>query len=262
MLLTPRLVLCRSLLPLSYLDPVTSSSLFPATRFFSTASLPSLEAPLHEVQRPKEPIVLIAELEDHGSLFAVERVQHGIYALCKLAECVKLEVFEKSTSRSLGCISRTPLRRRQNGPSKADWWSNAAIEVHGTDPNTHPRVPEARLVRNVQLCMQQPPHLLSPADFEPREKQPLNHGGSENLVQDCVVLNEHQPADCGALLPEEIYEMIRVQYQEALYMSKVTELAHFIWIGSNCSRRHWHTLQRVLYPEPALLSSTKPAHHQ
>lgn len=248
------MVLCRSLLPLSCLDPVSSSSPFPATRLFSAASLPSLEPPLHDERRPKEPTVLIAGLEEHGSLYAVERVQHGIYALCKLGDWVKLEGFQISTSGSLDCISRPASRWRQSGTSKGDWWSNAAIEVRGAGTDTQLRVPEARHVRNVQLCMQRPASDLPPADFEPCEKELLSHQDSEKLVQECVVTDEHQPGDFGALLPEEVYEMIRVQYQEALYISKVTELAHFVWNGSNCSRHHWHTLQRVLYLEPALLS--------
>lgn len=157
----------------------------------------------------------------------MERVQRGIYALCKLVDWVKLEGFAKSALRSLGVDSRPLLRRRQNSPSKSEWWSNAAIDVHGADHITQLRVPQARLVRNVQLCMQRSPRELPPVNLEHDGKDPLSHHGSENLAQDCVVMDEQQSGDCGTLLPEQIYEMIKVQYQETLYISKVTKLLAF-----------------------------------
>lgn len=229
LLLTPRLVLCRAFLPLSYLDPVTSSSSFPVTRLFSIASLPLLETPLHEARGSREPIVLIAELEEHGSLYAVERVQRGIYALCKLVDWLKVEDLGESALKSLGCSSRPALRRRQNSSSKSEWWSNAALEVHGAEPDTQLQVPKARPARNVQLCMQRAPIEHPTTEIEPRDKDLPNHERPEDPVQDCIVGDTLQPADCGALLPEELYEMIRVQYQETLYISKVTTL--LAWFG-------------------------------
>ncbi|SLM40995.1 DNA replication regulator Sld3 [Lasallia pustulata] len=74
--------------------------------------------------------------------------------------------------------------------------------------------------------MQRPPLELPPADYKPPEKNLLHQPGSTNLEQDCLVTDEHHAGDCGVLLPEDIYEMIRVQYQEALYISK-TSLAYF-----------------------------------
>lgn len=229
LLLTPRLVLCRALLPLSYLDPVTSSSSFPVTRLFSTASLPLLETPLHEARLSKEPLVLIAELEDHGSLYAVERVQQDIYALCKLVDWLKVEDLEKSALKDLGYNSRPALRRRQNSPSKNEWWSNAALEVHSVELDTQLQVLKARLIRNVQLCMQRAPSEHPTTEIEPRETGLLNHEEPEVPTQDCIVRDKLQPGDCGALLPEELYEMIQVQYQETLYISKVTN--SLAWFG-------------------------------
>lgn len=229
LLLTPRLVLCRAFLPLSYLDPVTLSSSLPVTRLFSTASLPLLEPPLHEARGSKEPLVLIAELEDYGSLYAVERVQQGTYALCKLVDWLKLENLGKLAWKSSGYKSRPALRRRQNSPSKSEWWSNAALEVRGVELNTQLQVPNSRLVRNVQLCMQRASIERPNTGVEPRGRGLSKPEAPEDPMQDCIVRDKLQPGDCGVLLPEELYEMIRVQYLETLYISKVMNL--LAWFG-------------------------------
>ena len=57
--------------------------------------------------------------------------------------------------------------------------------------------------------------------------------------------------------PEEMLAMIRSQYQDSLYASKVS-FCHYIIlriITNFIQRPHWHILPRDLYPELARLSN-------
>ncbi|KAI9844426.1 MAG: hypothetical protein M1837_005627 [Sclerophora amabilis] len=88
--LTPLLLIPRVHLPLSSLDTCGASTALPASRLFSS-NIVALE---HSVvdgmwASSKGPVVLLARLDADRSRYAVERVERGVYALCKLGDWVK-----------------------------------------------------------------------------------------------------------------------------------------------------------------------------
>ena len=140
---------------------------------------------------------------------------------------MKVDDLWKSASRSLECNPRPALHRKSNSSSKSDWWSNAAVEVHDADHRGQLRGPPREHISGVKLCMKRPAGELSPRGHEPCEKSHSDDQHSEAMVKDRVVSDDKHATDTRELLPEDTYEMIRVQYQETLYISKVILLLYF-----------------------------------
>ncbi|KAL8674558.1 MAG: hypothetical protein Q9168_001076 [Polycauliona sp. 1 TL-2023] len=217
----PRLLLSRSRLPLAYLDTSGTAGHGRGTRFFS-AQIPLLETHCQGNEADILPLVLITE-STGDSLYAVERVQHGIYAQCRLADWIRLnhlQVLQVSDPHTLASS-------KQPHWGKADeWW--LGIRKQQSPSFVHPNTAAYLKTR----CDLRTPAYIS---TEPTSSQkgvalaaPLappavvSKGGDDPLSQ------EPQPSLCehGLQTPEDLLRSVETQYKDLLYRSKAS-LAYF-----------------------------------
>ena len=164
-------------------------------------------------------MLLIAQSATGDRLYAVERVQDGIYALCRLGLWVTSGLLKglrtETTSCSLGQIAR--IKEQPRSPTDK-WWRGAAIEP---EPKVLYHVSSAQKAPRIQLCLQKPVHNTCPPmpliGQKQSNKSPEDRGSSlggmiEETTQE----------------PEEMLAMIRSQYQESLYASKVSSCHYTI----------------------------------
>jgi len=209
----------RSQLPLSFLDTSATSSLVPTSRLFST-SLPLLEE--HDQDGRDawlDPQVLLARLDADSALYAIERVQNGVYALCKLVNWVKPKAFDNASSahglRTAPQIFSDP--GKENGEN---WWTQAVLQHSGKSKHAVER-PSKTLK----------PSLLPPAieqnasDEKINEKAPKVHSQEESKEKKNIErLVEGQVQLQGS--SEVVFATLAKQYLETVYWSK-TSLAFF-----------------------------------
>lgn len=234
------MLVLRSCLPLAFLDPNGTSRDLQGNRIFS-AKIPSLAASLSPGKHFDEPVVLIAQSSVTPHFYAVEQVQPGIYALCQLCSWVTLKNFETLT---LGSKSRFKLINLEKAILPGDkWWHKAAIQSDGAIPSAKRCKPWT--AGGFQLYLQAPMHQKSLAATpeailcETRREEPITV--SDETVQGSSLQENDQNA-------EEILNMIKTQYREALYMSQVRSNP-FFGQHSNTDRvrHHWRITRKDHY---------------
>ncbi|KAI9722279.1 MAG: hypothetical protein M1812_001751 [Candelaria pacifica] len=217
--LSPILLLPRSELPLAYLEPTVSDSSLSSARLFS-ANVPALDA-LRAAKRGA--IVLIAKLETERSLYAVESVARGTYAVCKLANWLKIE--ELRAAASVARIESWPTRQDHGFSEQyTEWWRSAVSERTKEDSQRAKRR-QITASNAVQLLMKQPKCRVQ--QQSPKASSPVS---SPSQINSNIELS-HAPDGCNQPLKagptaQETLEIIRTQYLEALHLSK-TSLAYF-----------------------------------
>ena len=212
--LIPRLRLPRSCLPLAYLDPLGDPHGLPGSNLFS-ARIGALEETVHEDRGSNQATVLIAQSAAYDRLFAVERVQEGVYAMCRLGTWVGVNMLEQLQTVSVD-TARSQKRQRweQLGLPGDEWWNTAAADFWSKDRDGQGKDSGVEKARGVRLCLQMAQkEPTTPAQTTQEISQPVLQDQTEKVVTDMVVEAVQDP--------EEVFKMIRVQYQEALYASKV-----------------------------------------
>ena len=245
--LLPRLLLPRSCLPLAYLDPLGGPDDLQGSKLFS-AHIEVLEELVHEDRRSKQPTVLIAQSAIDDGLFAIEHVQEGIYAMCRLGDWVSLSTLERLRTIPVDIVRpQKKQRQEQPGLPANKWWNTAAIDLSPENRNGRSKKSCVEKTSAVQLCLQttqQKPTTL--AQVAQDISQPVSQDQTGNTVTD---MKEEAAQD-----PEEVLRMVRAQYQEALYASKVrlfccTNSGHV----PDCTlSRRWHISQKGHCPEHGL----------
>lgn len=211
--LIPRIVTSRSHLPLSHLEPIGRSDGLPSTRLFS-AYIPALECDQYDSQS-----VMVAEEVTKGTLYAIERVDRGLYALCQLDSRLHVSSLLEASREN----ERKSKKRREVGPlSQGNWWDVAAVDAFKNGP----KMPSKRI--------------LSGASAAPLFSMRLP--GSENganYIGTCRVTTTAQSTDpveevsmvsmppeetksAGESSAEELFDNMRKQYLHTLYLSKVS----------------------------------------
>ena len=212
--LLPRLLIPRSCLPLAYLDPIGGPDDLPGSKLFS-AHIEILEELVYEDRRSKQPTVLIAQSAIGDGLFAIERVQEGIYATCRLGDWVSVSTLARLKTVSTDIVR--PQRRQlqeQSGLPADKWWSTAAIESRSENKYDQGKKLGAKKTRTVRLCLQTAQQKPTTWDSIAQDiSQPISQDQTGRILTDMV---EEAAQD-----PEEVLKMVRAQYQEALYASKV-----------------------------------------
>lgn len=203
--------------PLSCLDTLSPSGPLPASRFFQ-AHVKILEL---EVRMGNIPMVLVARLDDGKSLFVVERVEHNLYVLCKLGSWVNL-----SQLCATAIVSR----------NKPDKLVASGHEMHtcfqGNDgekqviPGFNKYSKRKRLaIEAIQSIVKRPS----------REPLITTQGVSSICSQSAAAVEPHSQEQIKVETPQEhvivrpmaneIFDNLRSQYFEALYLSRVS---HFL----------------------------------
>ena len=216
----PKLLTSRSCLPLSYLDLNGRENGVAGTQVF-TARVASLEANL-QGNSVDQPLLIASSSTNNATLFAVERVDAGLYALCRLANWVTLEALEKLYVSSQDLPSAAKQRcAQQDKRGESDWWRPVAVGGAQNMKN------KTDLGSNgpVRLSMSVPKSLpaLSIISIEQPPFGDASQDPGVSVRADGIEEESFQPTLPN---PIEALATIRAQYQEALYLSR-SSLAYF-----------------------------------
>lgn len=218
--LIPIFLLLRSCLPLTYIDSFDDGEGSAYSKMFS-AHIKILEhnAEHHQHLHPK---VLIVEDDAHTRLYAIERAQIGVYALSRFFQWVSISILEKLQDTTLAC--GPPLKREHRDQASnldGEWWRDAAARPGPGGQVTQQNVlPAPARIREIQLSLKRPFQKNPPSPiFRPILR--TNPTEQSECMPD-VRIND-LPQD-----PEELFKLVKLQYQEALYVSKVGNASRHI----------------------------------
>lgn len=216
----PKLLTSRSCLPLSYLDLNGRENGVAGTQVF-TARVASLEANL-QGNSVDQPLLIASSSTNNATLFAVERVDAGLYALCRLANWVTLEALEKLYVSSQDLPSAAKQRCvQQDNRGESDWWRPVTVGgVQNMKSKTDLGGNGA-----VRLSLNVPKSLPAPSIIG-IEQPPSGDASQDPGVS--VRADEIEEESFQPTLPNPVEALatIRAQYQEALYFSR-SSLAYF-----------------------------------
>lgn len=203
-----------------------------------------------------EPMVLIARLDDGRTLYAVEREDRGLYVLCRLGSWVNLQQLKAAS-----VASKQEVPKGQETAFGANSTPSQQVPVPTTTAQTHKYDRKKRLaIEAIQSMVKRPSTAISMdsqqinEESQPRESQMLESQDTESQLLDAPV--ESQIAEEPPVQPTstEIIDNVRLQYLEALYLSKVCFPHDTSKCNANSSRRLWLILPKVLFLELAQLS--------
>ncbi|KAI9759088.1 MAG: hypothetical protein M4579_002605 [Chaenotheca gracillima] len=191
-----------------------ASSALASSRLFS-ADIYALEGARSS---SSEPTILVAELDTDRSRYAVERVNKGLYALCKLGDWVKTEELRSSSL----VINEESVARRARARRK----SVAAAEVAKEGRKSLLGRMESR---ESSLALKDPglktfEDGVTQGSQTPAEGDVAAEASDEDF--DAPTLPELPAPPLSDQTIQEVLDMVRVQYLEALYISKGS-LAYF-----------------------------------
>ena len=209
---------------MSYLDLNGGNDGFAGPQIFSAFVVP-LESGLRG-SAFDQPLLIATPSTHSGSLFAIERIDAGLYALCRLGKWVTIEALEKlrilAQDRPL-----IPKQRyaQQTNDGGTDWWRPIAVSsVHDVLKRHNKKANFARSdTVQLQMSVPKPPPAQSVISIEQaRAGNPLQSPATTEHF------NEDGGADLQPVLadPAEALLTIRAQYHEALYLS-MSSLAYF-----------------------------------
>lgn len=229
-MLKPLMLLSREHLSLSALDLSAPNGEFPSGpgRFFeSHIRVLDLEGRLRQA-----PSVLIARSDTTRNVYAIERHQNGLYAVCKLGAWVAID--------KLSHLAEACYEQRCRPAQVAH---NSVAEAPSTTPQLHHESKKKRLaIEEIQSMVRKRPRTISTTPCESQEQsqpriQTVAHAVAHSLedpFQEQLpggIVSEPPPkspqaavADSNADMQtsaEDIFQNIRSQYLEALYHSKV-----------------------------------------
>lgn len=237
--LNPLLVTPRSCLPLAYLDLAGNTKRAPGTQLFS-ARLPALESVL-QGGISDHPVLIARGGSITATLYAIERVDTGLYALCPLGQWVTIEALEQVHAVSVNVIAPKKPRHERVDPQDSDWWRDLAIKDDGAILLRSDRR-ETEIPRNVRLCLKARPPAKDTPVLDTLQlplsvtKEPIpiiadvctNSASHEPPMQTKEGLrNEEEPCLLSTQSTEDVLSMLRIQYQENLYISKVKLFGFF-----------------------------------
>lgn len=156
-------------------------------------------------------MVLIARLDDGRTLYAVEREDRGLYVLCKLGSWVNLRQL-----REAAVVSKQELPRaleRNNSPQQ----ESAPVPLATPESSKYSKKKRLAIEAIQSLVKRPSTDLLT-------ESKPVTMDSEPIVPVEAMV--EQPPVDGPApLTAAEIFENVRTQYLEALYLSKVSMIS-------------------------------------
>ncbi|EKD15846.1 uncharacterized protein L3040_003297 [Drepanopeziza brunnea f. sp. 'multigermtubi'] len=221
--LQPLMLLPRSKLPLSFFDFYSTAKGLAKSRLFE-AHVKILEL---EERMGSQPTVLVARLNDSRLLYAVERESHGLYVLCQLGSWINLHdlraaaVVSKQELPERACLQVPTIPEHTSETSQFSKSKRLAIEAIQSMVKRPP----------IGLLTESQGDSLSPAN-EPEQLTVDTPLPAQKAPRQCVESQEnHNLAAVDDVLSQptatEIFENVRTQYLETLYLSKAS-LAYFV----------------------------------
>ena len=205
-------ILPRSHLPLAYIDSSDGSAKQSGSSLFA-AAIKELE--VLDDESLLEPAILITQSPLSDRFYAIEKVQPGLYALCRLAPWLTFATLERLVlvaHRQYNQHERPIPRSEMLSPK--DWWKLALVqEAQKSQESYHgPN----------RSFMQEWPQLSFSKDTKKYVADSLSSQGNEEGATGHQIGRETQPSNERMQDPEEVLSLIRTQYQEFLYVSKVS----------------------------------------
>ncbi len=201
------MLLPRSHLPLSSLDIAASAKALGQSRLFE-AHVKILEL---EERMGNQPMVLIARLDDARTLYAVERDSRGLYVLCQLGSWVNLHELKAAAVASTQELPKT-------SESARNVLEEALLPTITPEINKYNK--KKRLaIEAIQSMVKRPTSnlLAEPQSIPPELVPAIESPAIEQDITGTVVDDLVAPPSAA-----EIFENVRTQYFEALYLSKAS----------------------------------------
>ena len=212
--LTPRRFVPRYLLPLAYLDLPGPRE--PQHSQIFTANVQALKPLIADEFFLRDPHILLAESQASGTLYAIEGVQNGVYALCRLAEWVSLDEFGRSKVKS--CRILAPCKPPKNEP----WWSRAIVTA-SADGQVKLDKPKLSGLRSIL----QPPSTAVTSQTKLAGQKPGCTQDVDPSSEAGGPIQDSEVAERQEEFAKDPLSLIRDQYFEALYVSRMS-LAFFV----------------------------------
>lgn len=197
------MLLPRLQLPLSTLDLVPSTRQLAPSRLYET-HVKVLEL---EERMGSQPMVLVARLEDTRTIFAVERESKGLYVICQLGSWVDIQELKAAA-----VASAQELPKNFDQPTAPI--QDVAVSIATAESNKYCK--KKRVAMEAIQSMVKRPSIGLIAE-------PLN-----SQVASLTEMQPKTPALVSTPIEDEapptatgIFENVRTQYFEALYLSKV-----------------------------------------
>jgi len=171
-----------------------------------------------------QPMVLIARLDDGRTLYAVEREDRGLYVLCQLGSWVSLQQLKAAA-----IVSRQDLSNKAFEKAISSG-SNVGVAVITSGASKYNK--KKRLaITALQSMVKRPSTGLSKSQIEITRLETRQ----EQINNQVEPVFQEQPAGefpledvAPQLSAAEMFDNIRKQYLEALYLSKVILAQHAI----------------------------------
>lgn len=172
-------------------------------------------------------MILIARLDDGKSIYAVEREDRGLYVLCKLGSWVNLETLKgnAAASRSDHFLKTAIGSSFTQGSSESGLGSTITPEASKYSKK------QRLAIEAIQTLVKRPPPQLPTVEAPDSQFTPV--ACTPTVANACVIQNpvagldeqrKDEPIPTSEIVeptPAELFDTIRAQYLEALYMSKV-----------------------------------------
>lgn len=214
--LLPIALLDRSCLPLAYID-ANGGVEDVGSRLFS-ARIAVLESGLPEAWHSCQTPVLIACSDSNNSFYAVEAVQLGIYALCRLGNWVTHQDIQRLRAMSLeNMLPRGNITHKQANVSSNNWWRSAAIFASHNRRDFEEQKRKLAKIESFRLCPKTP--AIKTPRLDPVTPKIVPEAAQEQVP---FILDDMPQESFPQDTLNEVLDMIKAQYQEALYVSKVT----------------------------------------
>jgi DNA replication regulator SLD3 len=165
-----------------------------------------------------QPMVLIARLDDGRTLCAVERESRGLYALCQLGSWVNLQGLKAAA-----VVSKQELHKLSERAFPASAVAQAAATAPLATPESSKYSKKKRLaIEAIQSMVKRPSTALATESQE----SPVDLESTTNVTEKAVVPPQEEVN--AQLTAAEIFENVRTQYFETLYLSKAGLVLEFI----------------------------------
>ena len=174
-----------------------------------------------------QPMVLIARHDDGRTLFAVEREDRGLYAICKLGSWINIRHLRALATATISDISTLPEKKME---------LDNAITVQAPALSTVEPVTFSKkkrlAIEAIQSMIKRPTTGLLP-ESQVEDLQLEANEGQTTICQNEPVTAAVSVESQMAIQPttDDMLETIRVQYFDALYLSKVCYFSDYAIIS-------------------------------
>ncbi|TVY85370.1 hypothetical protein LSUE1_G000294 [Lachnellula suecica] len=209
--LQPVILLPRAHLPLASLDLTPSSNALPQSRLFE-AHVKILEL---EERMGSQPKVLIARLDDGRTLYAVEREDRGLYVLCRLGSWVNIQQLKEAA-----VVSREEMAK---GFENKESVHQPGVPTPLVKSESNKYSKKKRLaIEAIQSMVKRPSTGLL------TDTQPVTAEAEAEIPSqpEEAIVGAPNIDDYSTPTATELFDNVRTQYLEALYLSKAS-LAYF-----------------------------------